>query len=83
MHSPGSQFAKIVETIAYDQELGTAKDYPRLVFLPWCVQPGASDKCRRVQHVATQPGYFGFVGTNHCQLLVHQDCLFRTIGTTA
>jgi hypothetical protein len=81
MHSPGSQFAKIVETIASDQQLDTAKDFPRVVLLPWCLQLGASYKCQQGRAVAPLPGYFDFVGTNHGQLLAHQDCLFRSIGS--
>lgn len=86
MHSPGSTFARIVESIASEQQFGaraknSVKNYPRLVILPWCVQLGASYGCTRGQPVARQPGGFEFVGTNHGQLLAHQDCLYRSIGT--
>jgi hypothetical protein len=81
MHSPGIEFARIVETIAAKQETGSPTDFPRLVLLPWCVQLGASYGCRQGQPVSPFPGYLDFVGTNHGQVLAHQDCLHRSIGT--
>lgn len=80
MHSPGNTFARIAESIAAQQATASKTDMPQLVLLPWCVQLGATYACKKGRHVSPLSGYSDFVGTNHGQLLAHQDCLYRSIG---
>jgi hypothetical protein len=73
MTRPGYDLAQEIENAA-------ARSKPRLVILPWCMQRGASYKCKPGQPVIQNARWFGFAGTNFGQLLMHQDCLFRSIG---
>lgn len=80
MHSPGHEFARIAETIVAKQAEGSLGHLARLILLPWCMQLGASYRCNPDHPTIPLSGYDEFVGSNHGQILAHQDCLFRTMG---
>lgn len=81
MHSPGYEFERIAEAIVAEQAAGRSRHLARLVLLPWCMQLGASYRCRKGQPTIPLSGYDEFVASNHGQILAHQDCLFRSLGT--
>jgi len=80
MHSPGHEFARIAETIVAEQASGTSTHLARLILLPWCMQLGASYRCGQGPTIPL-PEADGFVGQYFGQLLAHQDCLYRSMGT--
>jgi Glycosyltransferase family 92 len=85
MSRPGNKMSQAAAKITLDQSRrGNSKKghdtWPRLIVLPWCMQLGDSYGCRRGQPRILSAEFFDFAGSNHGQLLLHQDCLFRTIG---
>jgi hypothetical protein len=74
MARPGYEIAREIENAA-------AEGGPEIVILPWCLQRGACYRCTPGQPIINNTRWFGFAGTNFAQLLAHQDCLYRAIGS--